>query len=124
MTRYEKILEVVNNMSDSDLLQVYNNICDEQFYSDDMIYSMDELNELLSGWDPFDIARAIYYGDCCPQHDYFKFNGYGNIESTDFLDSWIDKKEIARHIDEYECAYFNIDLLELFAEIEESEEVA
>lgn len=59
-------------------------------YHDDMIYSFDEdtINEIFTS--PFEALRACHYGDVNFTHDYFRFNGYGNIET---LSDWqIDKE--------------------------------
>ena len=61
---------------------------------DKCLYSMDEFDELMNGsveengalW----LAQRIFFGDFNPNHDYFYFNGYGNLESTDYADSYYE----------------------------------
>lgn len=54
-------------------------------YMDDYIYSMDDFNELHYGVEPCEICRRMHFGDFNPCDDYWKYNGYGNLES---LDEW------------------------------------
>lgn len=45
------------------------------------VFDMESFNEMVHGLDPTDIAMKIFYGDFNPNHEYFGFNGYGNLES-------------------------------------------
>lgn len=73
------------------------------YLGDDRYYSMDELNELYSGSEPIEILQRAYfgrdddvwhtdasgnkiYGEFNPNRDYFYFNGYGNLVSSDYKD--------------------------------------
>ena len=73
------------------------------YLGDDRYYSMAELNDLYSGQEPQEILfRAFYgfdadswhisnsgekiYGAFNPNRDYFYFNGYGNLVSSDYKD--------------------------------------
>ena len=73
------------------------------YLGDDRYYSMDEFNELYSGVDPIEILQRAYfgrdddtwhtdesgnkiYGEFNPNRDYFTFNGYGNLVSSDYKD--------------------------------------
>jgi hypothetical protein len=72
---------------------------------------MEELEELFSGTDPLEILRRAYYGrdddtwhtdshgekeygPFSPNRDYFYFNGYGNLVSSDY-------KDYSHKLDEY-----------------------
>lgn len=73
------------------------------YLGDDRYYSMDDLNELYSGVEPIEILQRAYfgrdndtwhtdesgnkiYGEFNPNRDYFTFNGYGNLVSSDYKD--------------------------------------
>ena len=114
------------------------------YLGDDRYYDMDELNDLYSGQEPQEILfRAFYgfdadswhtdsrgdkeYGAFNPNRDYFYFNGYGNLVSSDYkdysdnLDPYAIEamSEGRNYIDSIE----NDDILsDLFDELEESEE--
>ena len=114
------------------------------YLGDDRYYDMEELNALYSGQEPQEILfRAFYgfdadtwttdssgnkeYGKFSPNRDYFYFNGYGNLVSSDYKD-YSDKldgyaieemSENRNYIDSIE----NDDILAgLFDELEEAEE--
>ena len=50
------------------------------------VCQMEDFNELMHGVDPLEIANKIYFGDFNPNHEYFRFNGYANLESLDEYD--------------------------------------
>lgn len=114
------------------------------YLGDDRYYGMNELNDIYSGQEPQEILfRAFYgfdadswhtdssgnkiYGAFNPNRDYFYFNGYGNLVSSDYKD-YSDKldgyaieamSEGRNYIDSIEDD--NI-LADLFDELEEAEE--
>jgi hypothetical protein len=64
---------------------------------------MDELNDLYSGTEPIEILQRAYfgrdndtwttdssgnktYGEFNPNREYFTYNGYGNLVSSDYKD--------------------------------------
>ena len=59
-------------------------------------YEMDQFNELMSGQDPEFIAHRVFFGNFNPTHDYFRFDGYGNIETISnwelerVMEDWAD----------------------------------
>lgn len=77
-------------MTTADKVQSINEHLENQGYNDDMIYPFDEhtINEFFNS--PFEALRACLFGEVNFTHDYFRFNGYGNIET---LADWqIDKE--------------------------------
>lgn len=73
------------------------------YLGDDRYYPMEELDELYNGQDPLEVLYRAYYGydedsyttdssgnkdyrEFNPNRKYFKFNGYGNLVSTDYPD--------------------------------------
>ena len=73
------------------------------YLNDNRYYSMEELPELFSGADPIELLnRAFFgrdedswhtnghgekeYGAFNPNKNYFTFNGYGNLVSSDYKD--------------------------------------
>ena len=88
--------DIFNNCMEE--LDVYNG-----YLGDDRYYNMDELNDFYSGQEPQEILfRAFYgfdadmwttdsrgdktYGAFNPNREYFYFNGYGNLVSSDYKD--------------------------------------
>ena len=114
------------------------------YLCDDRYYYMEELEEIYSGKDPIEILQRAYYGYDAdtwhtdshgekeygpfnPNRDYFYFNGYGNLISTDYkdyshcLDTYVveEMRENRQHIDSIE-GYD--DLTALFDALEEEED--
>lgn len=114
------------------------------FLYDNHYYPMEYLNELYSGTDPLELlSRSFYgydadtwttdtggeknYGEFNPNREYFYFNGYGNLVSSNHKDysSYLDEcivknmSENRYYIDSIEE---NEELSALFDELEESEE--
>ena len=73
------------------------------YLGDDRYYNMDELNDLYSGQEPQEILFRAFYGFDAdmwttdsrgdkeyrafnPNRNYFYFNGYGNLVSSDYKD--------------------------------------
>lgn len=110
-TTVKKIIEFFNENED-----IFNSCIEELdsyngYLGDDRYYSMDELDEFYNGTEPLEILRRAYYGrdddtyttdsngnrtygEFNPNRDYFYYNGYGNLVSSDY-------KDYSAHLDEY-----------------------
>lgn len=68
-------------MKTSEKVQLLNEYYSAVNYNDHTIYDFDEgtFRELIT--DPWEAMRATVFGDVSFSHDYFVFNGYGNIET-------------------------------------------
>lgn len=118
MKRVERINDYLESLSDSGLIAIWNEYCG----NDDCVYSMDEIDEILSGMTASEVLRASYYGDLNPNDDYFKYNRRGNLVSTSTLGEWIDILELAEYIDENEEDYGVPELRDILWDDEEDEE--
>ena len=123
MTEYndkiEQIKDILNNLDLDELVS-----CCSYLDGDDAIYPMDDFNELLYGREPWEIARAAYYGEFCPADSYFRFNVYANLESTDdpLYEGWIDTNTLAEYAIEYGEDFGDSDIQALLEQWEEEEE--
>lgn len=123
------------------------NSCIEQldsyngYLNDYRYYLMDDLSEFYQGTDPLEILRRAFYGrdddswhtdgngnkiygEFNPNREYFYYNGYGNLVSSNY-------KDYSAHLDKYaieemsENRYYidtiddNDELKKLFDELEE-----
>ena len=80
----DKLRELLENMDDVSLIMAWNEY-QSNVRGEDEIYPMDWFDEIMEGRSPWEIARCCYYsGKFCPAHDYFWFNGYGNVCSSDY----------------------------------------
>lgn len=96
----DKIIEVLESLSSSELMQVNNRYCDANRCNDYIYHNdSDELNSLLGS--PSNALRVASYGNYNYSHSYFRINGYDNLESfpTIELDNLVDTPaKIAEHI--------------------------
>lgn len=89
---------------------------------DDRIFPMEDLNEVCQGITTFEILQRAFYGydeptdkdeerrSFNPNREYFYFNGYGNLVSTDKIDysSYLDEYFIRDIIDNRYNMYLSI----------------
>ena len=120
-------------------LDDYNGYLNDNRYND-----MELLNEIYRDTEPLEILRRAFYGhdedtwhtdshgikeyaEFNPNKNYYKFNGYGNLVSTDYLDysEYIDKYAIEEMSDNrrwVDAIDDNDELSELFDELENDDE--
>ena len=84
------LLEAIENVLGNRFEDLAREFISEEYFGD-TLYDMDDLDELMGGEMPHDIARKIWFGDFNPMSDYWKFNGYGNLESFEYVSDWIDR---------------------------------
>ena len=123
MTKYEDKIEQIKDILDNlDLDELVS--CCSCLDGDNAIFPMDDFNELLYGREPWEIARAAYYGEFCPADSYFRFNVYANLESTDdpLYEGWIDTNTLAEYAIDYGEDFGDSDIRTLLDQWEEEEE--
>lgn len=84
---------------DSALLQAYSEYAADNNY--DSVFDNDYESINMMCTDSYDAIRSAFYGDYNPSHAYFTFNGYGNLQSFEYLisdNSPIDIEELAQWI--------------------------
>ena len=110
---------------DSILMQSYCDYSAENGF--DSVYDNDEDSINMMFDNTHDALRAAFYGDYNPSHDYFTFNGYGNLQSFEYLDSDsspIDVSELAQwlinedKLSEYDITVTTVD--DMLASIEDN----
>ena len=105
----EKLLKVIKEMDDSEIITLWNEYVYKNDLYDDEVLSWDALNDLMQCGspkdDPFYWVNRFFYGSddysteggANPNREYFIFNGYGNIESFDYI--YNSYSEEFNHID-------------------------
>ena len=139
-----QIIEFFENNED-----IYNSCIEELdeyncYLNDDRYYDMEYLNEFYNDVEPIELLYRVYYGhdadnyttdssgnrtygEFNPNRNYFKYNGYGNLVSTNypdysdkldiyFIDSLIENRQYINSIDDSAA------LTMLFDELENMEE--
>lgn len=131
---FDSIKETIEDMDDGEAVSLWNEYCGQINACDDYIEYMDSLPELFdasSADGVFNLLNRFYFGhdendehsSANPNRNYFYFNGYGNIVTTDYPFDKIDADELADWIVEHKDALYNDDIQELLDDAaEESEE--
>lgn len=130
MDAYDKVLDVLSDLSEDDLISVWNEYCDANNYVDDRIYYMSELDDVY-GYGVFDnspitdIIDTIRddFNDFDTSCDYFGVTMYG-YESFDSPDSFsgFDINDLCKYIVDNDDALGENQLREVLEEIAEDEE--
>lgn len=105
--KVEAIRSIIEDMDTSDAVALHNEQCYGTNNYDDEIIEMERFNEICEGMKPHKIALKIFYGDFNPNHEYFRFNGYANFESTYCPTDWTYPGDIARYVVDRECSFEN-----------------
>ena len=116
------ITEYLESLRSSELLSIHSEFCSAANYYDNEVFNMDNFEEIVSGWKPLELAQRIFYGDFNPNRNYFYFNGYGNLVSTDYPEDLIDISEIVSYIVENDDELYNDEIREMLDEYNEDEE--
>lgn len=123
MTEYKEKIEQIKDKLDNTAINNLVN-CYRSTDLDECVYNMDDFNEILEFLEPWDIARAAYFGDFNPTNDYFRLNVYGNLESTDdpCNAGWIDLDELAEYAIDNDEDFGDSEIRELLDQWEAEEE--
>ena len=121
MRTVESIKKWLESLSGSELIGLWNEYQSNNGYEGEINYNDDEFFEIYFS-KAIDAVRAVSYGDYRYTDEYVKFNGYGNLESFNYLDSEIDFDELAENILENESDYSYLDGLDDYDEEDEEDE--
>jgi hypothetical protein len=87
-TKREFIINAINEMTPSELIDLNNTYCQSANICDSEIYSNDEdFFETFFGTETLKAVQATQYGDYRYYDDYVTFNGYGNLDSFNYMDT-------------------------------------
>jgi len=120
MTDAEKrdIVEgAVDNLSEWELLDIWNDYCDDNNYYDDRVYYVSDLDELCYGMKATDIISR--YGEL-DGFEYFTDGVY--VEGSNDLLDLIDYGALIDYIIDNEKDFDNSDIADALEEIEEEED--
>lgn len=120
---FDSVMEYIDSLDDNDLVSLHNEYCQSIGDSDGEIYYNDE--DFFNTFFPDNVleaVRAVCFGDYRYSDEYVVFNGYANLESSQYPDNWIDKQAIVNDILENEGNYYDIELEEPEEEEEEEED--
>ena len=115
MTKREKLIELIQEMSVADTVSLHNEYCYETNCYDNEIFDADRLDEICEGQSATWIMNRVHFGDYHPQANYIKFNGYGNFQSIfDYeIFEYIYEQDIVDYILEHDTNLNNDDIQEV-----------
>lgn len=138
MERFERIMDVLKEMNDSELVSVWNEYCYATNRYDDEILDAYRLEEWVNNsGDTMNILNRFYFGyddydkngSANPNRNYFTFNGYGNIISFDYIYNsssnefdYIDVNDLVDYIIENEDSLYNDDIQDILDDAGDDEE--
>lgn len=120
MTDAEKrdvVENAVDNLSENELLNIWDDYCDYNNYYDDKVYYVDELDDLCYNMKPTEIISRYRELD---GFEYFKDGVYAE-GSNDLLDL-IDYGALIDYIIDNEESFDNSDIADALEEIEEEDD--
>lgn len=80
-TKLDLIVQHLETLTDSDLVSINNQYCQNNNMSDDEVYVNDEDFFETFFATKLDAVRSVAYWEYNYTHDYVRFNWYGNVES-------------------------------------------
>lgn len=129
---YDAILEAMQEMDTSEIISMWDAYTDATNRLDDYVYSMDDFDEIMSSYTPWEVARACFYGkEFKPCDPYFYFNGYANLESFDYVSTnpdyfkynkLVDIEDLIMYIMDESNALYNDDIQNILDSFEANED--
>ena len=109
------VFNTIDNMSDSEMIELWNEYCGDNGYYDDRIEYFDEgvFNDLMSGKTPYEIYQIIDNSDISFFDDYCHYDGYELNTFSDVYDS-IDIDDLVKWVIEEEKDLCNFEIDELY----------
>ena len=117
------VFDTIDNMSDSEMIDLWNEYCNDNGYYDDRIEHFDEgvCNDRMSGKTPYEIYQIIDNSDISFFDDYCRYNGYELNTFSDIYDS-IDTGDLVEWVIEEENDLCNFDINELYNKLSNEDE--
>lgn len=98
MEKKQRLVDYINGMGVEEKIALHNTYCDAVNCMDDWIYAMDELEEALDSVDKWELVSMIRFGDFDFMKDFWKINGYGNLDAYNAWELPIFASDIAYYI--------------------------
>lgn len=95
MKTYSEILQAVKEYDGEMIRLTYNEYCISEGRIEECIYYMEDFDEVLFYYRPWEIAKAVMNGKFNPNHEYFWFNEDGTLESANSIDDKICIEKLA-----------------------------
>lgn len=98
----DTLLYEINNMSEWDKMNLWNQYCSDSGRTDDEIMNFDyeDADELIMmfGGSAESLLRAMFYGDVRFSDGFCRVDGYGNMETFDNIDDFAYWDELVDYV--------------------------
>lgn len=88
------IIKELQKLDEAEIITLWNTYCEGIKYYDDMVYSMNVLDDFLYDLTPTEVIKALSYSDFCINDEYF-YNTVWGVMSTDDIYDKVDLEELA-----------------------------
>lgn len=134
MSKYDKILDFIKGLDDTDIVTLWDEYCYVADRYDDEILDACRFEEYARNTDVMKLLNQFYFGthegnensSANPNANYFTFNGYGNIISFDYIyNNYTDEfnnmyiDELIDYIIDNDNDLYNDDIRQILDEKEE-----
>ena len=116
MEKRKKLVDYIDGMGIEEKIALHNSYCDAANCTDDCIYAMDDMEEILDGVDKWELVRMVQFGDFDCTKEFWGFNGCGNLDSYNALELPIYAEDIADYILSEEDSLGNDEIKEILDE--------
>lgn len=122
MSKREKILECLNDMTPDDLVCVWNEFCND-YRCEDYIEFTDQIDDLFGGCSVSKILDVFGNSGFSMADRYYYIDGCGEaVSMNDPMDGPIDLDDLADYILRHDDSLYNDEIREILDETEETEE--
>lgn len=118
----EEIMELLEGLSDSDTLDMWNEYCENNGYYGDMVHYMSEFDDYFAGTMTLSALQEIFRQDFDPFCDYFRMDCGSIEECFDDIFEVVDLGTLADYIIDNDESFGNWEIEELLEEDEEEDE--
>ena len=111
MTREQAIATYVENFSKDELVELLQHMnAYDGCFEESIYFDMAEFDDFMLNYSPMEIAQMIFFGGGFnPNHDYFRFNAYGNLESAYWCDVEAEAEDLKDDIIDHLVNYYDGD---------------
>lgn len=118
MSAEEKIIDLLENeLSDGELVEVWNDYCERNNCCSDEIFSLDFFDGYFENYSPSEIAQRLFNSiNFNPNDTWFGFDGLGNPRTFNYLNGEIDLEAIADFAVEHDYSFGIWELADILEE--------
>lgn len=115
----EKLEELIDDLNEGELIELWNEYCSADYRDDDKIYYMDELDDFFYCSSASEIIDRLHIFST--SDEYFQDTCYG-LDSFSYASDKIEVEVMIDYIIDNECCLYNDDIKKLLEGVDEYED--